>query len=390
MPATLAITHAATPAAAVAGETVTYAVTVANDDLNAVNGIAFSDAVPAGVTDVTWTAAESDGASVSTASGAGNVIAEMIDLPRSSSVTFTVTGRASSAAVGMTLVHAASITPPSGISNQGNVSASASVTVVPAATAVSLASSANPSTFGAPVVFTAAVSAVPPGAVTPTGFVTFMDGASALGTSALAGGVATFATSSLPVGTGAITAAYGGDAACLGATSPGLSQTVGRSAVDLALVASPSPSAFGDPVSLAATVTGPGATATGLVTFQDGGAMLGTASLAGGVATIDVPLLAIGTHAITATYGGDEHFEGGGGAALLDVAHSDLCLVQTDCLADDECVTSTRRGGFGLCQKPAGTSASLLGCSTSAGGAPAALLALALALAARRRPASKR
>src|SRR5205823_1159861 len=63
--------------------------------------------------------------------------------------------------------------------------------VVKATSTTTLASSSNPSVFGQSVTFTATVS---PG--TATGTVTFMDGASTLGTGTLASGQTTFPTSS--------------------------------------------------------------------------------------------------------------------------------------------------------------------------------------------------
>ena len=56
----------------------------------------------------------------------------------------------------------------------------------------------NPSIGGSPVTFTATVAA---GAGTPTGTVTFSDGATALGTVTLTSGQATLTTSALGVGT---------------------------------------------------------------------------------------------------------------------------------------------------------------------------------------------
>jgi sugar lactone lactonase YvrE len=64
------------------------------------------------------------------------------------------------------------------------------------------------------------------GADTPTGTVTFLDGATALGTGTLSGGVATISTSSLTVGTHLITAAYSGDTNFLAATSSPTTQLV--------------------------------------------------------------------------------------------------------------------------------------------------------------------
>ena len=88
-----------------------------------------------------------------------------------------------------------------------------------------LASSLNPAYYGSAVTFTATV-AVTSG--TPTGTVTFKDGATVLGTGSLSAGQATFTTNNLSV-TGsphAITAAYGGDASFMPSTSAALSQVI--------------------------------------------------------------------------------------------------------------------------------------------------------------------
>jgi hypothetical protein len=71
------------------------------------------------------------------------------------------------------------------------------------------------------VAFTATVTGV-----SPTGTVTFKDGATVLGTVALSGGVATLTTSSLTIGSHSITAEYGGDANNGPSTSSALVQTV--------------------------------------------------------------------------------------------------------------------------------------------------------------------
>src|SRR5262249_46501195 len=60
-------------------------------------------------------------------------------------------------------------------------SADVAVTVNPASTAVALAPSVNPAVIGQAVTFTATVAAVAPGAGTPTGTVTFMEGNVVLG-----------------------------------------------------------------------------------------------------------------------------------------------------------------------------------------------------------------
>src|SRR5688572_10984565 len=89
-----------------------------------------------------------------------------------------------------------------------------------------LTSSANPVLVGQPVTFTATVKAVGGGG-TPTGTVTFKDASATLGTGSVDGlGQATLTTSSLALGTHAITAVYGGDGTFSASTSDVLQQAV--------------------------------------------------------------------------------------------------------------------------------------------------------------------
>jgi hypothetical protein len=108
-----------------------------------------------------------------------------------------------------------------------STSSALSQVVDKANTKVTLAASPNPSTSGATVTFTATVATVAPGAGTPTGTVTFMDGATELGTGTLnSSKKATFATASLAEGTHSITAVYSGDSNFSANTSAVLSQNV--------------------------------------------------------------------------------------------------------------------------------------------------------------------
>ncbi|HKS69337.1 MAG TPA: Ig-like domain repeat protein, partial [Ktedonobacterales bacterium] len=98
----------------------------------------------------------------------------------------------------------------------GSATASADTQVVSKANAsATVSASSGAVTQGQAMTFTATVSAVSPGAGTPTGTVTFYDGATSIGTGSLSasGGVdqATFSSSSLAVGAHTITASYGGD-----------------------------------------------------------------------------------------------------------------------------------------------------------------------------------
>jgi hypothetical protein len=108
-----------------------------------------------------------------------------------------------------------------------------------AATIAALASSLNPSTVGASVSFTATITSTTPGTI--TGAVTFFDGATSIGMGNVgAGGVATFATSTLTAGGHSITAQYGGDVNYATSTSSALTQTVNASgSADFSVSASP-------------------------------------------------------------------------------------------------------------------------------------------------------
>jgi hypothetical protein len=94
-----------------------------------------------------------------------------------------------------------------------------------AATTTTLSSSLHPSTYEQQVTFTAVVSSdegAPPDGET----VTFMQGETVLGTGTLSDGWASFTASTLPVGAGAITAVYEGDAELDGSTSNAVKQVV--------------------------------------------------------------------------------------------------------------------------------------------------------------------
>jgi hypothetical protein len=140
---------------------------------------------------------------------------------------------------------------------------------------------------------------------TPTGTVTFVDSGTAIGTGTLANGIASLADSSLAVGTHTITAVYGGDAKNSGSTSNAVTVTVQAATTKVALTPSQSPTNFGQPFTLTATVTGNGGVPTGSVTFSDGGNALATVGLTNGVATYTTSTLTDGSHIFTASYAGD-------------------------------------------------------------------------------------
>jgi len=178
---------------------------------------------------------------------------------------------------------------------------------------------------GRAVTFSARVSAVAPGAGTAGGTIQFqIDGVNFGAPVTLAGGVATGAAiNSLTLGSHTVTAIYAGDANFLDATGSAVTQVAPLAGSATGLSVSPSPSVFGQSVQLAATVaaTASGSTTpTGSVTFMDGSTAIGTAALnAAGVATLNTAALTVGTHQLTAVYGGDAAFAGSASAAVAHV-----------------------------------------------------------------------
>ncbi|HEY1804172.1 MAG TPA: Ig-like domain repeat protein [Terracidiphilus sp.] len=207
---------------------------------------------------------------------------------------------------------------------QGSTSAAVSQDVQ-APTTATLTSSLNPSFYGNSVTFTATIP--PSGTTAPTGTVSFLDGATVIGTGTLAGnpGVATFTTAALNMGTHTITASYPGDSFNGPSVSLPLDQVVKLAQTATTVTAAPVPGIAGGPETITATVTvtaGSG-TPTGTVTFTSGTVQLGSAPVgAGGTATI-TPALAQGSYQIVATYNGDANNQGSASAPFpLTVAQA--------------------------------------------------------------------
>jgi hypothetical protein len=194
------------------------------------------------------------------------------------------------------------------------VNADGTTTAVTAAPATSV--------YGLAVTFTATVSANAPGSGTPTGTVTFTDGSTTLGTATLSGGSASLTTSSpLTLGNQTITASYGGDGN-FNASSGSAGETV-LAATTTAVTASPATPVYGQTVTLGVVVSpvAPGtATPTGKVTFQQGGTVLGTATLSGGKAVLNTKALTVGNDTVTANYSGDSNDAASSGTANVTVS----------------------------------------------------------------------
>jgi hypothetical protein len=167
-----------------------------------------------------------------------------------------------------------------------------------------VSTSGSPSMVGQPVTFTATVTSTK--GVIPDGEqVNFYQGTILLGSASLSGQKATFTTSALSAKIKSVKAMYVGDETF--SPSSGLvAQVVELYSTTTTLVSSPNPSQSGQTVTFTATVQSSGPeTPSGKVTFRDGTTSIGTATLSGGVGTFKKANLAVGTHSITATYGGD-------------------------------------------------------------------------------------
>jgi Glycoside hydrolase family 44/Bacterial Ig-like domain (group 3) len=172
-------------------------------------------------------------------------------------------------------------------------------------TTTSLSASATQINVGQSVAFSVAVAAT--AGSTPSGTVTLMDGSTSLGTASLTNGAATFNISSLAAGTHSITASYAGDTADQSSMSSAVSvQVNGAAALQttaVTLTASAATAVSGQSITLTATVTP--TSATGTFSFKDGNTALGTATVTSGKGVLALSTLSVGTHSLSAAYGGD-------------------------------------------------------------------------------------
>ncbi|MGL4554418.1 MAG: Ig-like domain-containing protein, partial [Gemmataceae bacterium] len=211
-----------------------------------------------------------------------------------------------------------------------------------------------------PVTLTANVT--DPAAVkrVPTGTVTFFADGVEIGTGRLtANGTgrakATLTTGSLSLGSPTITVQYSGDGLfALKASAPitQVVQPLGTRTSTTSLARTPATTVAGQAVTLTATVsdTGSGGAVapTGVVSFFDGPTLLGTGTLTlvGGVhrATFTTGALSVGSHSLTAVYGGNLTFAQGGAAAATHVvnqASTTTVLAATAAAVTGQAVTFT-------------------------------------------------
>jgi hypothetical protein len=191
----------------------------------------------------------------------------------------------------------------------GSISSALSQTVnnpkANSVTLLSLTAGTNPSVFGDSLTFMANVTPA-----SATGTVMFFDGPTPISSNlTLSSGAATLIVPALGAGTHSITAQYSGDVNANPSTSAAWIQTVNKASTAITLVQAEDIDGLkaGAPGTFMATVTP--ANATGSVVFFDGTTPIsGAIPLNNGTAVFTTSTLAIGTHMISAQYGGDANF----------------------------------------------------------------------------------
>ena len=169
---------------------------------------------------------------------------------------------------------------------------------------------ANPNPVVVGHVLTLTVHVTPTFKGTPTGTVTFYDGASVLGTATLVSGVAQFTTSSLTAGSHTLTAVYAGDAVFQGSTSAAVTEQVNQEIATVNVGSSATPVYILQNVLFTASVSADGGiVATGTMTFQQGATSLGTVPLVNGQASVTQSFSVAGTFRVTASYSGDQNYK---------------------------------------------------------------------------------
>jgi sugar lactone lactonase YvrE len=193
-------------------------------------------------------------------------------------------------------------------SNTGNspVAVDISGTVLsvdPSSTTVT--SNLNPAAVGLAVTFTAHIAS--PNQV--TGTVQFFDGTTSIGIPQSvipSSDTATITTSFSVLESHTITAVYSGDNLNAASTPNNPLIQIIEQATHLNVIPTANPAVEFAPLTFNAAVTGWTTAPTGSITFTDGTTPIGSAPLNGnGVASFEVPSLAVGKHNITAVFAGD-------------------------------------------------------------------------------------
>lgn len=169
---------------------------------------------------------------------------------------------------------------------------------------ITLVSDAPTAVTGQPVTVTATTTAGVKGSML------FFDGATQIGKVTVKDGAASLKTAKLAVGSHAITAQYLPTATATPEGSPTFTQVVDKGATTATVTAAPTSTVFGEKTKLTAVVVANApavGSPKGTISFYDDGTLLGTANVSSGKASLTVGA-SVGSHPITAVYGGNESF----------------------------------------------------------------------------------
>ena len=238
-------------------------------------------------------------------------------------------------------------------------------------TATALNGSPNPSTAGQLVTFSSLVTGVtpPPGVPAPTGSVTFLDGATALGPAVPVASDASsaFTISMLTAGTHTITAQYSGDADWSASTSSAVSQLVNGN-FSTAIMLSAANSTYGTPVSVTVSVGSPGGTVGGNVTLSLDGGTAFSMTLSNGSAVFSLGVLNAGPHSLSANFAAQGTFQASAGSVTFSVARALLTIAANNAArryGANYSAFSANFSGF-VNGDTSSALAGLLGCATTA------------------------
>jgi hypothetical protein len=131
--------------------------------------------------------------------------------------------------------------------------------------------------------------------------------------------------SAIGQGTHAVFASYSGDSSRIASQSNTVTLTATPGTATITMVSAPNPSIVGAVVTLSALLTGTdGIEPTGIINFKDGATTIGTGTILGASASITTAHLSVGTHLITAVYGGDDNYYGSSSLPLAQVVNNKI------------------------------------------------------------------
>jgi hypothetical protein len=293
----------------VVGTTITFSATVTGTPISPTGTITFTDVTYNGNTPVTTTLASNIPLNANgVASVTTSTLAAGGSFRGSHFITAAYSGDGSHAASSVTMMQ--------------KIHASA--------TTLALSSSSSPANFGQTVTFTANVSAVTAGAGTPTGMVTFQDGATIIGQAPLnSSGVVAVSTGLAP-GSHNVVATYASDT--LFAASSGSLVQIIQNGTSTAVTSTSNPASFGQSIFFDATVTptnGAPGIPNGSVTFKEGATILATVPLnAAGHASFSYAAFSIGNHTLTADFAGTNGWLASSGQLVQVVQDAPVLLLE--------------------------------------------------------------